>query len=155
MLRLVAYAPDGVRRFPVNRSELICLGFHRPHHADGFSEGEVRLLRDLMPLLQTVLTNLAFRDVMHLSEQVEQAMSDSGAAVGFVVLDEDLMVCHANQSGLSQLGLYRQKGTSLDDRRGVFGELRERLMHVPFVDGRRETFTMGIPSGDSTAIAVN
>lgn len=136
----------------VNRSELICLGFHRAHQADGFADPEVRLLRDLMPLLQTVLTNLAFRDVMHLSEQVERATTDSGVAVGFVVLDEDLMVCHANQSGLSQLGLYRRHGVSTEDRRGVFGELRERMLRTPFVEGRRETFTLSIPGADSSAL---
>lgn len=140
----------------VNRSELMCLGFHRMHDAHGFVDREVRLLRDLMPLLQTVLTNLALRDAMHLSEQVEQAVSDGGSGVGFVVLDEDLMVCHANQRGLAQLGLYRQSATSVDQRHGLFGELRERLMRLPFADGRREVFNLGIPgSGTSALEAIN
>jgi DNA-binding CsgD family transcriptional regulator len=137
----------------VNRSELMCLGFHRTHEAEGFSDREVRMLRDLTPLLQTVLTNLAFRDAMHLSEQVERAMSDNSFGIGFVVLDEDLMVCHANQSGLSQLGLYRAPGASADHRQGVFGELRERLLHAPFADGHRETFTLGIPACESNAMS--
>lgn len=136
----------------VNRSELVCLGFHRRHEADGFADREVRLLRDLMPLLQTVLTNLAFRDAMHLSEQVEQALSDSVAGVGFVVLDEDLLVCHANQRGLSELGLYRP-GAAAKSYHGIFGELRERLMRMPFADGCRESFTLGVPGLGSAAFA--
>src|ERR1700686_414211 len=49
MLRLVAYAPDGVRRFPINRSELI-VGSHDdcaiclPY--TGVAQGPARLLYD-------------------------------------------------------------------------------------------------------------
>lgn len=136
----------------INRSELLCLGFHRVQGADGFADREVHLLRDLMPLMQTVLTNLAFRDAMHLNEQVEHAMADSVAGAGFVVLDEDLMVCHANQRGLAQLGLYRGAADVADNRRNVFGELRERLYRMPHAEARRQTFTIGIPSSGTGAV---
>ena len=137
----------------LSRVELMCLGFHRPHAAEPFLSGETRRLRDLMPLLQTVLSNLAYREAMEVSGTVLEALSDSGKGVGFVVLDEDLMVRNANERGLSQLGLYQPGGETRHLGSHVFGELRQRLFGLDSRDQRSRRFSFSVVEAGSDRIA--
>lgn len=134
----------------LNRGELMCVGFHRAHEAPPFSASETGRLRGLLPVLQTVLSNLAYREAMQLSGTVLEAVADSGPGTGFVVLDEDLLVRHANQRGLAELGLYRPGMCASNARSRILGELRERLLAQPTGAAGRTRFTIGIPDAASS-----
>lgn len=122
--------------------EMMCLGFHRAHEAQPFTPGEVGRLRELVPVVQAVLSNLAYREAVNLSGTLLDAVSDAGTGMGFVVLDEDLLVRHANGRGLQQLGLYDVRLRDAAQRSGVFGELRQRLLRMPCAAGHRGHFTL-------------
>src|SRR5450755_1799078 len=47
-------------------AEIMCLGFHRAHEAQPFSGEEVGRLRELVPVIQAVLSNLAYREAVTL-----------------------------------------------------------------------------------------
>lgn len=135
------------------RIELMCLGFHRGHEAEPFSSTETRRLQELMPLLQTVLSNLAYREAMQVSDAVLEAVSDSGSGIGFVVLDEDLLVRNANHRGLSQLGLYRTNADAHTLSSNVFGELRQRLLRLGPEEKRACKFTLSLVEPGSARLA--
>lgn len=132
-----------VRVRSVLGSETMCLGFHRACEAHPFSPGEVDRLRELVPVVQAVLSNLAYREAVSLSGTLLDAVSDAGSGMGFVVLDEDLLVRHANRRGLEQLGLYDVRVREAAQRSGTFGELRQRLLRLPAEPGRGGRFTLG------------
>jgi DNA-binding CsgD family transcriptional regulator len=136
--------------------EMMCLGFHRAHQARPFSPGEVGRLRELVPVVQAVLSNLAYREAVTLSGTLLDAVSDAGSGMGFVILDEDLLVRHANRRGLEQLGLYDVRVRETAQRSGIFGELRQRLMRLPTSAGHRGHFTLAATdaSGRSRSLDV-
>ncbi len=134
--------------FPVRStlgSEMMCLGFHRAHEAQPFSTEEVGRLQELVPVIQSVISNLAYRDSVPLSGAVLDAVADSDAGMGFVVLDEDLLVRHANRHGLTQLGLYEEAACRSAQSASVFGEIRQRLMYLAPAAGSRGRFTVAMP----------
>ena len=124
-------------------SEMICLGFHRAHEAEPFCSDEVRLLQSLAPLIQSVICNLAHREAVTLSGTILDTVCDCHAGLGFVILDDDLLVRHANRRGLMQLGLYDSGGQGIQAA-SVFGELRQRLLDVESGVGRRGRFTLPV-----------
>jgi DNA-binding CsgD family transcriptional regulator len=132
-----------VRVRSVLGAETMCLGFHRACEAHAFSPGEVARLRELVPVVQAVLSNLAYREAVSLSGTLLDAVSDSGTGMGFVVLDEDLLVRHANRRGLEQLALYDCRMREAAQRSGIFGELRQRLLRQPANAGQCHRFTLG------------
>jgi DNA-binding CsgD family transcriptional regulator len=137
--------------FPVRStlgSEMMCLGFHRAHEAQPFSTEEVGKLHELVPVMQSVITNLAFRDSIALSSTVLDSVADSCAGMGFVILDEDLLVRHANRRGLTQLGLYAGASCRSAQSASVFGEIRQRLMCLEPAAGPRGRFTVAMPRED-------
>jgi len=124
-------------------SQMFCLGFHRTHEAQPFCSDQVRQLQALVPLIQTVICNLAYRESVALSGTILDTVCDCHAGLGFVILDDDLLVRHANRRGLMQLGLY-ESGSRGMQAAGVLGELRQRLLDIEAGVGRRGRFTLPI-----------
>lgn len=138
-------------------AEMMCLGFHRALEAHPFSPAEVGRMRELVPVVQSVLSNLAYREAVTLSGTLLDAVSDAGSGLGFVVLDEDLLVRHANRRGLEQLGLYDVRVREAAQRSGIFGELRQRLLRMPAAEGHRAHFalaTVDVATGRSQSLDV-
>ncbi len=129
-------------------SEMMCLGFHRAHEAQPFSIVEVERLQELVPVIQSVISNLAYRESVTLSGSVLDSVFDSYAGMGFVILDEDLLVRHANRRGLTQLGLYGDAACRNSQAANVFGELRQRLIGVAPGIGPLGRFTLEIPQAN-------
>lgn len=124
---------------------MLCVGFHRRHEEPRFGAAEAGRLRALTPALQTVLTNIAYAESLALSATVAQAVATAADGTGVVVLDDDLAVRHANRQGLRDLGLLAAPGQSeMIVRSDVFGDLRERLLHLG--GGRAQNFTLS-PAG--------
>ena len=124
-------------------SEMICLGFHRAHEAQPFCIDEVRQLQALVPLIQSVICNLAYREAVALSGTILDTVCDCHAGPGFVILDDDLLERHANRRGLMQLGLYESRGPGIQAA-SVFGELRQRLLDVESGAGQRGRCTLPV-----------
>jgi DNA-binding CsgD family transcriptional regulator len=122
---------------------MICLGFHRAHEAEPFCGDEVRQLQSLAPLIQSVICNLAHREAVTLSGTILDTVCDCHAGLGFVILDDDLLVRHANRRGLMQLGLYESGGQGIQAA-SVFGELRQRLLDVGPGAGQGGRFTLPV-----------
>ena len=133
-------------------SELMCLGFHRSHDAQPFSSTEVDRLRDLVPVIQAVLSNLAYREAVTLSGTVFDAVSDHGRGMGFVVLDEDLIVRHANHRGLTQIGVYRHAQGKCALASDSLGELRRHIMRVPAGVGPRGSLNLVVPHPETSSL---
>lgn len=134
--------------FPVGSTlglEMMCLGFHRDHEAQPFSTEEVGRLQEFVPVIQSVTSNLAFRDPVTSSGAVLDAVADSDAGMGFVVLDEDLLVRHANRHGLTQLVRYKEAACRSAQSASVFGEIRQQLMYLAPAVGSRGRFTVAMP----------
>lgn len=120
----------------------MCIGFHRLHDDPEFQVAQAARLRFLMPALESVLTNLAYSESLTLSGTVLDVIAQTGNDTGFVVLDDDLTVRHANRLGLQHLNLLsddRQKAVVV--RSEAFGDIRERLLH---------SIDRGIPCGHFT-----
>jgi DNA-binding CsgD family transcriptional regulator len=91
--------------FPVNTAigpRQILLTFHRPGGAGPFDEADARVLHDLAPALQTVLSNLVLSETSWLASQILSMLAETGA-LGFVLFDAAMRIRHANEPGLSAL----------------------------------------------------
>jgi len=135
------------------RAEMLCLGFHRPPEAAPFTDLEIARLRSLVPAIQSVLLNLAYREAEALSGLFLETLSDGDRSVGLIALDEDLVVRHANARGMAHLGLDRVAAAlpGSPQRSETLGELRERLLRSPLAPSASSRtvlrFTHGGPFG--------
>ena len=84
-----------------------------------------------------------------LSGTLLDAVSNHGGGMGFVVLDEDLMVRHANGCGLAQLGLCQNGPRTSAAGSDIFGELRQQLLRAPLGVGPRGRFSLAVPHIES------
>lgn len=110
------------------RREMLCLGFHRTHDDQPFNSREVGQLRALTPVVQTVLTNLALREAVSMSETLLEALAEEGPGLGFLVLDEDLAIVNGNERGLEHLGLVDKGRRGVLPSSELLGALRQRLL---------------------------
>lgn len=102
-------------------AEMMCLGFHRAHEAQPFSTVQIERLQKLVPVIHSVISNLAYRESVTLSGSVLDSVSDSYAGMGLLILDQNLLVGHPNRRGLTQLGLYGDAGCRNSQAANVFG----------------------------------
>lgn len=136
--------------------QLLCLGFHRRHAEAPFGPAESALLRQMSPVVGSVLSGMAAREALSISGVLCERLVGTHPSRGFLVLDEDLMVLHAGGSAMEDLGLR----ASRDSERGrpggsLLGELRQRLLAAaPMPGAPAIRFTLARP-GAATALEID
>lgn len=112
-------------------TQLACLGFHRGHSDKGFRPDQIAYFRSLAPAIQSTLFGVACREAIQVSEAITQAAQQSGLDMGYLVLDEDLVVRNGNARGLRDLGLVGSR-TGLSP---LLGDIKQRLLEVAMDEG--------------------
>ena len=82
--------------------EMLCMGLHRPEEAAPFSDEDVCRLEGFMPVIQSVVSNLAYQEAMRLSGTVINELSDAYGGLGLVLLDHDLQIRQTNRRAMEQ-----------------------------------------------------
>jgi DNA-binding CsgD family transcriptional regulator len=105
-------------------TQLACVGFHRRHGDIAFLPEQLSWFQRLVPAIRSVLYALACKEALALSETIAIAAREAGTEMGFLILDEDLVVRNGNAKGMEDLGLTggAQGGSS------VLGEIKARLL---------------------------
>lgn len=124
--------------------QLLCLGFHRRSGDEPFSAADTQLLKQLTPLISSVLTGLAARDALPVSGALFERYAHANPRSGYVVFDEDLMVLHAGGGAPEDLGI-----AAADPGAGcLLGELRSRLLTAPpRLGGAPTHYSLARPGG--------
>ncbi|MFC3052105.1 helix-turn-helix domain-containing protein [Kordiimonas pumila] len=105
-------------------TQLACVGFHRRHMDKGFLPEQINYFQRLGPAIRSALYGLACRESIQLSDALAVAARESGVDMGYLILDEDLVVRNGNARGLDDMGLTgMQPGTSL-----LLGQVKQRLL---------------------------
>lgn len=114
--------------------QLLCLGFHRRHADAPFGSDESGLLTRFAPLIASVISGMAAREVSAMSGLLLDRIARARAGSGFMVFDADLMLLHAG-------------GNAMD----AFGEVRQRLLATPPSPGATPLhFSLTLPGNGST-----
>lgn len=123
--------------------QCLCLGFHRGRGDEPFDERDVRALRQYLPVLQPVISNLVHRESAETSGLLLDTIVIAANVPGYLVLDEDLRVLHASQDARLRLGIDVAPGSRCDNReRNSFGELRMQLLRALRDDPPSESITL-------------
>lgn len=104
---------------------MLCLGFHRSSGDAAFGSAEATLLRQLAPVLTSVLTGLAAREALTVAKTVVDRMACAHPGDGYLVLDENLNVMQVGGSAAAIFGFGTSAGGRLSD------VLRHQLRHDP------------------------
>lgn len=99
--------------------QLLCLGFHRRHGDAPFGPDEAGLLTRFAPLIASVLSGMAAREVSAMSGLLLDRIAGACAGTGFLVFDEDLMLLHAGGNAMEMLGELRQRLLEASPRPGT------------------------------------
>lgn len=129
----------GIPVYSAFETTMMCVGFHRVSNEGFFGTAEVARLTALVPVLESIFMNLAYAEALMLSGGMLSALAHSHSDSGAVILDNDLILRHANQQGVSHLGL--RENASIPDT-GIFAALRERLMSMEKVPLHKQSFTL-------------
>jgi len=117
-------------------TQLACIGLHRRHEDAAFQPDQIAWFQRLGPAIRSVLYVLACREAVTLSETIALAMKEMGTDIGFMILDEDLVVRNGNIRGLEDIGV----GSA--DRHGsaLLGEIKQKLLSCDRLEGGSFTF---------------
>lgn len=105
-------------------TQLACVGFHRRHGDIAFLPEQLSWFQRLVPAIRSVLYALACKEALALSETIAIAAREAGTEMGFLILDEDLVVRNGNAKGMEDLGLT----VSAPGGSSVLGEIKARLL---------------------------
>lgn len=123
-------------------TQLACLGFHRGHGDKGFKPEQIINFRRLGTAIQSTLYGIACREAMQVSEAMTLAARESGFDMGYLVLDEDLVVRNGNARGMEDLGLAGKKASNSP----LLGEIKQHLLEGA-LDGREQLIIKGCNAG--------
>lgn len=114
---------------PVNtgfETQMACVGLHRGIGSSAFSPQQIRWFQRLGPAIRSVLYVLSCREALVLSETVAMAAKEAGADMGFLILDEDLVVRNGNARGLEDMGMSSAGRIASP----LLGEIKQRLLQT-------------------------
>lgn len=122
-------------------TQLACIGFHRRHEDASFDADQTAWFQRLGPAIRSVLYVLACQEAITLSETIARAAREAGTDIGFLILDEDLVVRNGNARGLEDIGV----GST--DRHGstLLGEIKQKLLRFERQEGASFTFRSDVP----------
>ncbi|MDR6832437.1 MULTISPECIES: helix-turn-helix transcriptional regulator [unclassified Sphingopyxis] len=109
--------------------QLNCLGFHRPYGESPFLPEQVAWFKRLAPALVSALQTIARCETLEISRALIGISGRQAGTVGYLVLDEDLVVRSANASGVALFGLDHPSSDNL------LGNVKELLLRDPPTDG--------------------
>ena len=119
--------------------EMLCMGLHRPEEAAPFSDADVGRLEGFMPVVQSVVSNLAYQEAMRLSGTVINELSDAQGGLGLVLLDHDLQIRQTNRRAMEQF-------RACD---ALTGAIRKKLLDAPPAVGMESEATLALNDHDS------
>ena len=105
-------------------TQLACVGFHRRHGDVAFLPEQLSWFQRLVPAVRSVLYALACKEALALSETIALAAKEAGTEMGFLILDEDLVVRNGNARAMEDLGLTGTVRTGST----LLGEIKQRLL---------------------------
>jgi DNA-binding CsgD family transcriptional regulator len=123
-------------------TQLSCIGLHRPYGDRPFRPEELAWFKRLVPALASVLSTITCRETLEISRALIDVANRQSADLGYVILDEDLVVRSANAPGVDLFGL------SGSAQATVLGEVKELLLRDPPGDGASRSLTSrdrGVP----------
>ncbi len=124
---------------------MLCLGFHRSHGRDAFGAVELGTLRQFSPVLCAILSGLAARDALLLSDALVDRIVQMHQGSGYLVFDDDLMLLLTGGGAAQDLGFVNP-----DSHANLLGELRARLLtQTPDSDDSPLRFTLRRPTDDA------
>lgn len=116
-------------------TQLSCLGFHRPYGDTPFLPEQFAWFKRLSPALASVLHTITCLETLEISRALIDIAGRQGGDLGYLVLDEDLVVRSANASGVALFGLAEPAHAS------ILGEVKEGLLCDPLTGCASRTFT--------------
>ena len=122
-------------------TQLACVGFHRRCGDAAFLPDQLSWLQRLVPAIRSALYGLACQEALALSETIALAAKEAGREMGFLILDEDLVVRNGNAKAIEDLGL----ADMAPDNSNLLGEIKERLLVADRAPGAAFSFKANAP----------
>jgi DNA-binding CsgD family transcriptional regulator len=116
-------------------TQLSCIGLHRPYGDRPFLPEHLAWFKRLVPALSSVLHTITCLETLEISRALIHVTNRQNGELGYVILDEDLVVRSANAAGVDAFGLGGSAHAS------ILGDVKELLLRDPPADGASRRLT--------------